>query len=145
MLSDKVMEESFSNNIHEFAAGIEFNFYDYNISDLRTSYTPYIFAQVATFNYKSPARLVSTNIIELKNKFSYSAPVGIGIKGLLFNDLAIAFEIGARFTFADDLDYSTPDISTLNFGGNGNDWYVFSGISIVYTFGRPQCYNGLTE
>ncbi|RBW57298.1 hypothetical protein DS884_12020 [Tenacibaculum sp. E3R01] len=136
---------TFSNNIHEFAAGIEFNFYDYNIGDHRTSYTPYIFAEVATFNYKSPARAISNNIIELKNKFSYSAPVGIGIKGLLVNNLAIAFEIGARFTFADDIDYSTPDISSLNFGGNGNDWYVFSGLSIVYTFGKPQCYNGLTE
>ncbi|CAM1373170.1 type IX secretion system protein PorG [Tenacibaculum xiamenense] len=136
---------SFSNTIHEFAAGAEFNFYDYNISDYRTTYTPYIFTQIALFNYRSPAEMVSSNIIRLESKFSYAIPFGVGIKGLLFDDLAIAFEIGARYTFTDDIDYSTPKINNLNYGGNGNDLYTFTGLSIVYTFGRPQCYSGLTE
>ncbi|CAL2095211.1 conserved hypothetical protein [Tenacibaculum sp. 190524A02b] len=135
----------FTNIIHEFAAGIEFNFYDYNISDYKTTYTPYIFTEIAAFNYKSPTKLLSNNQVQLESKFSYSLPFGIGIKGLLFKDVAIAFEIGARYSFTDELDYSTPKIDALNFGGNGNDWYAFSGLSIVYTFGRPQCFSGLTE
>ncbi|CAL2102204.1 OMP_b-brl domain-containing protein [Tenacibaculum sp. 190130A14a] len=136
---------SFTNTIHEFAAGVEFNFYEYNIAEYRTSFTPYILAQIATINHKSFNRLVNTNTIEVKNSFSYALPVGIGIKGRLTSDLAFAVETGARYTFTDQLDYSTSAVQSLNFEGNGNDWYFFSGISIVYTFGRPACYNGLTK
>ncbi len=135
---------SFSNNIHEFAVGVEVNFFDYNISDYRTTFTPYILTEVAAFNYASPST-VSGNTVSLKNKFSYSLPVGIGIKGRLADHLAIAFESAVRFTLVDDIDFTTDKISSLNFGGNGNDWYVFTGFSIVYTFGRPPCYKGLAE
>jgi hypothetical protein len=136
---------SFSNTIHEFAAGVEFNFYHYNISDYRTSYTPYIFTEIAAFNYKSPVGLEADNTIRLDSKYSMSLPVGIGIKGLLSGNIAIAFEVGVRYSFVDDIDYSTPDIPILDFGGNGGDWYAFTGLSIVYTFGRPQCFSGLTR
>nr|WP_299032068.1 DUF6089 family protein [uncultured Tenacibaculum sp.] len=136
---------NFSNNIHEFAAGVEFNFFDYNISDYRTTFTPYILAEIAAFNYKSPGSQVSNNTISLKNKFSYTLPVGIGLKGRLADNFAIAFETGVRFTFVDDIDFTTDRINSLDFGGNGNDWYVFSGVSIVYTFGRPPCFGGIAE
>ncbi|MCG7502007.1 porin family protein [Tenacibaculum sp. Mcav3-52] len=136
---------SFSNTIHEFAAGVEFNFFDYNISDYRTSFTPYILAEIAAFNYKSPEPTSSSNTVLLKNKFSYTIPVGIGLKGRLTDNFAIAFETGIRFTFVDDLDFTTDKINSLDFGGNGNDWYVFSGVSIVYTFGRPPCFGGIAQ
>ena len=136
---------NFSNTIHEFAAGVEFNFFDYNINDYRTTFTPYILAEVAAFNYKSPEPTSSSNTILLKNKFSYTVPVGIGLKGRLADNLAIAFETGVRFTFVDDIDFTTDKINSLNFGGDGNDWYVFSGVSIVYTFGRPPCFGGIAE
>ena len=136
---------NFSNDVHEFAAGVEFNFFDYNISDYRTSFTPYILAEIAAFNYKSPGSQTSNNTISLKNKFSYTLPVGIGLKGRLADNFAIAFEAGVRFTFEDDLDYTTDKINSLDFGGNGNDWYTFSGVSIVYTFGRPPCFGGIAE
>ncbi|WP_440069964.1 DUF6089 family protein [Tenacibaculum discolor] len=136
---------SFSNTIHEFAAGVEFNFFDYNINDYRTTFTPYILAEVAAFNYKSPEPTSSSNTILLKNKFSYTLPVGIGLKGRLADNFAIAFETGVRFTFVDDIDFTTDRINSLDFGGNGNDWYVFSGVSIVYTFGRPPCFGGIAE
>ncbi|REH56789.1 outer membrane protein with beta-barrel domain [Tenacibaculum gallaicum] len=136
---------SFSNTIHEFAAGVEFNFFDYNINNYSTTFTPYILAEVAAFNYKSPEPTSSSNTILLKNKFSYTIPVGIGLKGRLADNLAIAFETGVRFTFVDDIDFTTDKINSLDFGGNGNDWYVFSGVSIVYTFGRPPCFGGIAE
>ncbi|RLK06995.1 type IX secretion system protein PorG [Tenacibaculum discolor] len=136
---------SFSNTIHEFAAGVEFNFFDYNINDYRTTFTPYILAEVAAFNYKSPEPTSSSNTILLKNKFSYTVPVGIGLKGRLADNFAIAFETSVRFTFVDDIDFTTDRINSLDFGGNGNDWYVFSGVSIVYTFGRPPCFGGIAE
>ena len=136
---------SFTNTVQEFAAGVEFNFYEYNIPDYRTSFTPYILAQFAAINYKSPGRLINANTIELKNAFSYALPVVIGIKGRLSDDLAFALETGARYTFTDKLDYSTSEIPSLDFEGNGNDWYFFNGLSIVYTFGRPPCYSGLAN
>lgn len=135
----------FSNTIHELAVGIEFNFFEYNISNYKKTFTPYILAEVAAFNYKSPESLTSNGNLTFSNKFSYTLPVGIGIKGKLFGDFAYAVESIARFTFVDDIDFTTDKISALNFGGQGNDWYMFTGVSIVYTFGRPPCYNGLAE
>ncbi len=132
-------EFSFSNTIHEFAAGIEYNFFDYNIRIKEQSFTPYILAEVAAFNYKSPESVTSTSII-LTNKFSVSVPLGIGIKGRISDHLAYAFESAVRLTFKDDIDFSTNEIPSLNFGGNGNDFYTFTAFSIVYTFGRPACY-----
>ncbi|MBA6155861.1 hypothetical protein H3Z83_04895 [Tenacibaculum sp. S7007] len=134
----------FKNNIHEFALGVEVNFFDYNISNYKTTFTPYILAEVATFNYASPSEVIG-NTIRLKNKFSYSLPVGIGIKGRLDDHLAIAFESAVRFTLVDDIDFTTNKVNVYDFGGNGNDWYVFTGVSIVYSFGRPPCFKGLAE
>ncbi len=132
-------EFSFSNDIHEFAAGIEYSFFDYNIRIKEQSFTPYILAEIAAFNYKAPKSVTSTSIL-LANKFSVSVPLGIGIKGRISDHLAYALESAVRLTFKDDIDFSTNEIPSLNFGGNGNDFYTFTAFSIVYTFGRPACY-----
>ena len=141
----KTRAKSFSNSINEFAVGTEINFFDYNIGNYKTRYSPYIFTQVAIFNYKSPADIASSNEIIHDNDFSCALPFGLGIKGLLFDNFAFAFEIGVRYTFADDIDYTTTKINRLNFGGNGNDLYTFTGLSVVYTFGKPHCYSGLIK
>ena len=33
-----------------------------------------------------------------------------------------------------------PRADALNYGGTNRDWYMFTGISLIYTFGRPSCY-----
>lgn len=129
----------FSNTLHEFAAGVEFNFFDYNIRELGQTFTPYILAEVGMFNYKTPSS-VSNGNVQFKNTFSVSVPLGLGIKGRISDNLAFAFESAIRLTFKDDLDFTTDKITSLNFGGNGNDFYTFTGFSLVYTFGRPPCY-----
>lgn len=142
----------FTNNIKELAVGVEFNYFDYNIDDFKKSQTPYILVELAAFNYnvvKSESPANSKNY-EYENKTSFAIPFGIGYKTKLFTDFAIAFEIRARYTFEDDLDYNNfeidPDTNnykfeSLTFGNpNSNDWYILTGISIVYTFGRPPCY-----
>lgn len=134
----------FTNGLHEFAGGIEFNFFNYNIREKNTDFTPYILAQVAFFNYKQPEKIENNKLL-LKRAFSYTMPVGIGIKGRISDNMAYALESAVRFTLKDDLDYSTDKISGLNFKGNGNDTYVFTAFSIVYTFGRPPCYVYLEE
>lgn len=141
----KARDYSFSNSIYEFAVGTEFNFFEYNIRNHKTSFTPYIMAQIAMFNYKSPVERIDRNTIRLKSSFSYAIPVGVGIKGRLSDNLAYGLESAVRFTFKDDLDLTTDKINNLNFGGTGNDFYVFTGFSIVYTFGRPPCFANLEE
>lgn len=129
----------FFNTINEFAIGVEFNFYEYNIMERNTFYTPYILTQLAVFNYKTPIAYTKSNLTT-QGSFSYTVPVGVGFKGRLGDNVAFAFETAVRFTLKDDLDYSTNKIKALNFGGRGNDAYVFTAFSIVYTFGRPPCY-----
>ena len=134
----------FSNTIHELAIGMEYNFYEYDLSSDDKSSTPYILLELAAFNYKSPLIETSPNQYLFTNKTSYSIPFGIGYKSKLYRALAFAIEAKFRYTFEDDLDYSTSRIPSLDFGTNGKDWYMFTGVSLVYTFGRPACYtNGL--
>ncbi|WP_457616396.1 type IX secretion system protein PorG [Lutibacter sp.] len=131
----------FDNNIKEFALGLEFNYFDYNLDDYRYTHTPYLLLEVAAFNYNVATRETSPNQYEYKSKTSFAIPIGIGYKTKLFQDVAIALEIRARYTFVDDLDYNNNTINSLTFGNpNSNDWYVLSGFSISYSFGRPPCY-----
>ena len=130
---------SFSNDITELAVGIEFNFFDYNNGKPNTQYTPYILVEFANFFYDTIEDLSTTSTI-YENNSSYSIPVGIGFKGHISHHIAFAIESAIRFTFVDDIDYTTPDIPELDFGSYNNDFYVFTGVSLVYTFGRPACY-----
>ncbi len=136
-----------TNNVFELAAGVEINFFDYqNATKDNLQHTPYILAQIAVFNYKSVDNLVVSSTSEnffgsnFANNYSYTLPVGLGYKGRLGRNVAYAIESGVRFTLVDDLDYTTEDFALLDFEGNGNDFYVFTGFSLVYTFGRPPCY-----
>ena len=133
----------FSNTIKEMALGMEYNFFEYDLSSYDKIFTPYILLEVAAFNYKRPFVQTVTGQFLYTDKTSYAIPFGIGIKGKLSGKLAYALETKARYTFADDLDFTTPRFAALNFGGTGNDWYFFTGFSIVYTFGRPACYVNL--
>ncbi len=71
----------------------------------------------------------------------------VGYKATVGTKFIVAFEIGARYTFTDNLDGSNPNIGgvenqeSLKFGNiNSDDWYVFTGITLTYTFGRKPCY-----
>ncbi|WP_088323684.1 DUF6089 family protein [Polaribacter tangerinus] len=135
-----VADYSFKNTINEVALGMEFNFYEYDISSSNKSWTPYILIELAAFNYTTTQREVSPNNYIYTNKTSFAVPFGLGFKSKLIGDFAFAIETKFRYTFEDDLDFSTDKIPSLNFGGTGNDWYVFTGFSLIYTFGRPACY-----
>ncbi len=137
---------SFTNTIQEVALGLEYNFFKYNISEHNTSFTPYILVEIAAFSYKKLERTNDDRTVDLRNSISYAIPFGLGIKGRLVNNLAYAVEAKFRYAIVDDIDYSkrlfspSDSIINLNYGGADNDWYMFTGVSIVYTFGRPACY-----
>ena len=134
---------SFSNTIHELALGMEFNFYEYDLSTEGKTWTPYLLLEFVGFNYKNVDSYTSTSV-KYGNKTSYAIPFGIGYKSKLTNSLAFSLEAKFRYTFEDDLDFVTDQRPNTYLEGTGNDWYMFTGVSLIYTFGRPACYtNGL--
>ncbi|MBI9039974.1 DUF6089 family protein [Lutibacter sp.] len=131
----------FSNTIKELAIGLEFNYFEYNLSDFRKTHTPYILLELAAFNYSIVTKETGVEQYEYGSNTSFAIPFGLGYKTKLGAGFAIAAEVRARYTFVDDIDYNNNNINSLKFGNpNSNDWYVLSGISLVYTFGRPPCY-----
>lgn len=134
----------FTNSIKELAFGVEFNYFEYNLDDYQKTHTPYLLVEFATFNYNAVRSETApgSQQYNYESKTAYAIPFGIGYKTKLVNDFAIAFELRARYTFVDDLDYNNQEIDTLKFGNpDSNDWYILSGISLVYSFGRPPCYS----
>ena len=127
---------NFQNTIYELALGMEFNFFEYDLSSNDKTRTPYILLEAAAFNYSG---VLSNG--DITKKTSYAIPIGIGFKSKLNHTFAIAIETKLRYTFKDDLDFASEIITpNLNIEGTSNDWYMFTGISLIYTFGRPSCY-----
>jgi hypothetical protein len=149
-------QNSFSKNISELAVGIEFNFFEYNLANYRQRSTPYLFFELAAFQYKkaesiAPSVAPTVNI-NYTTERGIAIPFGIGYKTSLFGKLAISLEARIRYTFTDDLDDGlfikeniidpSSIVEKAKFNNpNTNDWYMATGISIVYTFGRPACYS----
>ena len=131
---------SFTNTIKELAVGIEYNFYEYDLSSDDKTWTPYLLLELAGFNYSNVSSYTPTGQINYGNKTSYAIPFGIGYKSKLYGTLAFALEAKFRYTFEDDLDFVSKDTPNIKIEGTGNDWYMFTGISLIYTFGRPSCY-----
>lgn len=131
---------SFKNLVNEFAVGIEYNFYEYNLSSEDKTNTPYILLQVAALDYQTPRLQNSDGRFIFTRNTSVSIPVGLGFKTKVYGKIACAIETTFRYTFTDKLDFTSDKFSELDFGGSSNDWYMFTGVSLVYTFGRPPCY-----
>ena len=130
----------FENNINEFAIGIEYNFFEYDLSSSGKKGTPYLLFQLGAIEYKTPRGLdISGNPI-FTDLTTLTIPMGLGYKSILFGKLAFAIEARVNYNLTDGLDYTTDKIPALDFGGSSDDWYVFTGVSFVYTFGRPSCY-----
>ncbi|KIO53041.1 type IX secretion system protein PorG [Flavobacterium hibernum] len=135
----------FENNIKEFSAGLEFNFFDFNLHDYHRKITPYIFSGVNFILYDQLYRFKTTpNVVNSQNSNSFAIPIILGIKSNIAPHLVLGVEVGARYTFTDDIDSSNPNTKNTNifqFGNlNNNDWYVFSGVTLTYTFGQKPCY-----
>lgn len=135
---------NFTNTVHELSAGIEYHFFKYNLSKIGYTHTPYIILEAGVSNYSTR---------QDGRTFNFVLPFGLGYKTKLARNVGIAFETSFRYTFKDDIDgYPTYDTmldgNPVDINGNiqinpdNNDWYVFTGITIVYAFGRPGCYTG---
>ncbi|MAX69552.1 MAG: hypothetical protein CMC76_00395 [Flavobacteriaceae bacterium] len=136
---------SFNASILEISLGMEFTFLDFDLHSSGMKGTPYLYTGISTAYhnnfYFSPA---GNRVSENTSSWAYGIPMVLGYKTNISNHLILAAEIGARYTFSDELDGSVPDSEDreqFSFGNtNSNDWYVFSGITLTYTFGRRPCY-----
>lgn len=130
----------FKNPVNEFALGIEYNFFQYDLSSNDKISTPYILLQVAAVDFETPRLQNLDGSYRFTRNTSVSIPFGVGYKTKVYGKIAFAVETSFRYTFTDKLDYTTSQFPDLDFGGTSNDWYMFTGISLVYTFGRPACF-----
>ena len=135
--------KSFENSIKEFSAGLEFNFLDFNLHDGDPKISPYVYSGLSYFIYDEIYILDRTSQEDYQSS-ALAIPMVIGLKARLYRNFILGAEVGFRYTFTDNLDGSNPEndnFETLRFGNlNSNDWYVFTGLTLTYTFGQNPCF-----
>ena len=134
---------NFENNIKEVSLGLEFNFFDFNLHDFEPKITPYVYSGISYFAYDELFYIAGEQKIDFRTG-ALAIPMTLGVKANLLDHFILGVEVGARYTMTDNLDGSNPKnkmLSPLKFGDlDSNDWYVFSGITLTYTFGNQPCY-----
>jgi hypothetical protein len=134
---------NFENSVKELSLGLEFNFFDFNLHESGFLLTPYVYSGISYFRY-TELYYLNNQYEEDDKKNSFAIPMTVGVKTRIAEKLILGFEVGARYTFTDNLDGSNPkndSFDTLRFGNlNSKDWYVFSGFTLTYTFGNKPCY-----
>ncbi len=140
---------SFNNTIAEASIGVEFNFWDFNLHEGTLQNTPYLYTGLTFFRadhlYLKNGR--RGNLYNEGSNFVFAIPMVIGYKESITRHIVGALEIGARYTFTDNLDGSNPEEllgrrdPPIEFGNiNTQDWYVFTGVNFTFSFGRRPCY-----
>ena len=136
----------FKNKIIEFGLGIDFNFFEFDVFESSLQMTPYISTGISYFLYDALRyQQTESKAIKYADAYNLSLPITLGYKIKPLKDFIIAFEITANHSYTDNLDGSNPSEKQLSssdyFGSTlSKDWYVFSGISITFLFGKKNCY-----
>lgn len=135
---------SFKGKLIEISAGMEFTFFDYDLHSGKRLGTPYLYTGISVANHKNYYFLNGVQTDENTSSWAYGIPMVLGFKSTFTDNLILGVEVGARYTFSDEIDGSVPDDpyrQQYRFGNvNNNDWYMFSGITLTYTFGINPCY-----
>lgn len=133
----------FKNSVKEISAGLEFSFFDFNLHELETKITPYIYSGVS-YSFYDELYFLNGETREDSNKSTLAIPMTVGMKTNILTNFVLGFEVGARYSFTDNLDGSNPkndNLEASRFGNiNNKDWYIFSGFTLTYTFGEKPCY-----
>lgn len=133
---------AFSNGLTEFSLGMEFTFWDWNLYEFRSQVVPYLASGLTGILTHDMRVNEDENRIEKEGrKIGMSLPMILGVKATLRGALVLAFEVGARLAFTDNLDGSSPGHGKGFGNSTTNDWYMFTGISMTYTFGKFACYD----
>ena len=133
----------FENTITELSAGFEFNFFDFNLHQSGFFSTPYIYTGLSYFNSDN-LYVVNNEYRSSGNSGNVALPIIAGLKMKIADSFVLGAEAGVRYTFTDGIDGSSPksgNFASNIFGNtNSNDWYVFTGLTLTYTFGNKPCY-----
>ena len=140
----------FDKSILEISAGMEFNFFEFNLHIDENLITPYIFTGISTAYHKNFYFNNGSATQEDNSSWAFGIPLVLGVKAKLTEHFVFGLEVGARYTFTYELDGSMPDsewlVNDYSFGNiNNNDWYTFTGLTVTYTFGRRPCYCSYDE
>lgn len=136
---------SFSNTISEISIGLEYTFVEFNVHSGQPVSTPYLYTGLTYFWYEALYK-VGDEIRDYDGASAPAIPMVIGYKATIGTKMVLGMEIGARYAFTDDLDGSNPvkglaDDPQFKFGNtNSDDWYVFTGVTLTFGFGRRPCY-----
>ena len=134
---------TFKNSVDEFSAGLEFNFFEFDLHDSKNTFTPYVFTGINYFIYNEIYMNGKESEVDYRHS-AFAIPMIVGVKTRLYRNWIIGLEVGARYTFTDNLDASNPrndNFENLRFGNlNSDDWYVFTGFTLTYTFGQNPCF-----
>ena len=135
---------NFDSNLLEISAGIEFTFFDFDLYDERTTGTPYLYSGISMAKHDNFYFFNGVQTPENNSSWAIGIPMALGFKTNIIDNFIIGIEVGARYTFSDAIDGSNPKEAInqqYRFGNiNNNDWYVFSGVTLTYTFGIKPCY-----
>lgn len=120
------------NNIYEFTALTEFNFFQVTPDREEDNFSPYVVGGLGVF-YAD----------ELEWYQILNIPMGIGLKFRIATRAELNLEWVFRKTFTDKLDrLESSGIGYKNFKQysfeNTNDWYSILGISVLFSFLNPQ-------
>jgi Domain of unknown function (DUF6089) len=133
---------AFKNNIKEVSLGLEFNFFEFNLHNSERKFTPYIYSGLSVITFSQLYHIAGKHKTD-NYDYSFAIPMVVGVKTNITEHLILGLETGARYTFTDNLDGSNPKkeyLAPLKFGNtNSNDWVVFTGFTLTYTFGRKHC------
>ncbi|OIQ21851.1 DUF6089 family protein [Lacinutrix sp. MedPE-SW] len=136
----------FNNDILELSLGMEYTFLPFDLHDGDFVSTPYLYTGISIAKHDNFFFDRQGNLTpEDTSSLAYGIPMVVGYKATVSTNFILALEIGARYTFSDEIDGSIPDYgdedSSVSFGNvNNNDWYMFTGITLTYTFGRNPCF-----
>ncbi len=134
---------NFENDLKELSLGLEFSFFDFNLHESGFLVTPYVYSGVSYFRYTELYHL-NNHYQEDEKRQSFAIPMVLGVKARIAERFVLGIESGVRYTFTDNLDGSNPkndNFAHLKFGNfNSKDWYVFTGLTLTYTFGNKPCY-----
>ena len=135
----------FENTVLEFGLGLDFNFLDFDLTESSFQMSPFFgigISYVSFDNYDDGVSPSPAPAIKLDKNKSIAIPITLGYKIKPKNNLIFAIEVTANPTFSDNIDGSdnNPVIFSRPFDSNlSNDWYVYSGITITYIFGKKFC------
>ena len=136
----------FSTKITEISAGMEFTFFDFDLHSGKKVATPYLYSGISVAHHTDSYFLNGVQTYENTSSWAFGIPMALGFKANFLDNFILGIEVGARYTFTDNIEGNYPKDSAkaaYRFGNlNNNDWYMFTGLTLTYTFGENPCYCG---